>query len=68
MGCLTTGLGLSTRLEMVMFVIAFPIYLIFLNKGLLKELIRILRKDTFKTSNGFFFLILGAIFYILLIS
>lgn len=65
MGCLAIGLGLSTRLEMVMFVIAFPIYLIFFNIGLLKNIHYLLRENLIRTVNGLILLFLGAFFYIL---
>ena len=65
LGCLAAGLGVSTRLEMVMPIIAFLIYLIFFNKGLLKEVTRISKTYANETVTGFSFFIIGALFYIL---
>lgn len=65
LGCLGAGLGVSTRLEMVMPIIAFLTYLIFFNTGLLKEVIKISKASVTKMAAGFFFLIMGALFYIL---
>jgi hypothetical protein len=64
-GCLATGLGLSTRLEMVMLIIAFPLYLICLNKSLLRDLFYIFYKSIKKLMGGIFFFLLGSSFFIL---
>jgi uncharacterized membrane protein YhaH (DUF805 family) len=64
-GCLATGLGLSTRLEMVMYVIAFPIYLIFFNRELLKDLAITIKKDLVKAKRGLVVFLFGGMFFIL---
>lgn len=64
-GCLATGLGLNTRLEMVMYVIAFPIYLIFFNRELLKDLAITIKKDLVKAKRGLVVFLFGGMFFIL---
>ena len=63
-GCLATGLGVSTRLEMVMYIVAFPLYLIFFNRDLLKDLAMIIKKDSVRVRRGLYCFLLGAIFFL----
>lgn len=65
LGCLAAGLGVSTRLEMVMPIIAFLIYLVSFNTGLLNEVMKRSKANVTKAAAGVFFFILGSIFYIL---
>ena len=65
MGCLATGLGLSTRLEMIMYVFAFPIYLICFNRKLLNDLVITVKQDLIRVKRGLYVFFLGAMCFIL---